>query len=82
MEGSGRGPSRWTSSPLVPDNHHHATSPSDRPLRPPVTPEGTEVLRRPPGSPHSSRGSPDHVFAHPGTLKRRSGRKWGPFGKC
>lgn len=49
MEDSGRGPSRWTSSPLVPDNHHHATSPSDRPLRLPVTPEGTEVLRRYPG---------------------------------
>lgn len=82
MEGGGRGPSRGTCSPPGLDDCHHATSPSDRPLGPCVAPEGMEVLSRSLGSPRSGRGSPDHVFAHPGTPKRRSGRKWGPFGKC
>lgn len=37
---------------------------------------------QPPEGPRCGHTSPDHISAHPGTWKRRSGRKWGPFGKC
>lgn len=82
MEGGGRGPSRGTCSSPGPDDCHHATSPSDRPLGPHVASKGMEVLSSFLGSPRSSHGNPDCIFAHPGTPKRRSVRKWEPFGKC